>query len=101
MTSYRSRRGYEQKLEELTNRSEQTTAIKLENIYSQWNIHEDQDTGEDLENESYADVETAVRDISFEFSNNEKIALIGKVGCGKTSLLLTILKELCILKGKI
>lgn len=40
-----------------------------------------------------------IKDVSFEFSNNEKIAVIGKVGSGKTSLLLTILKELCITKG--
>ncbi len=36
-----------------------------------------------------------------EFKNAEKIALIGKVGSGKTSLLLTLLKELCIVKGAI
>jgi ABC-type transport system involved in cytochrome bd biosynthesis fused ATPase/permease subunit len=36
-----------------------------------------------------------------EFKNAEKIALIGKVGSGKTSLLLTLLKELCIVKGSI
>jgi len=42
-----------------------------------------------------------IKDVSFEFSNNEKIAVIGKVGSGKTSLFLTILKELCISKGKL
>ena len=42
-----------------------------------------------------------MKDISFEFQNKEKVAIIGPVGCGKTSLLLTILKELCIVKGTI
>lgn len=46
-------------------------------------------------------METALRDVSFEFSQAEKIAVIGKVGSGKTSLLLTLLKELCIVKGSI
>lgn len=64
-------------------------------------MNEDQDTGEDIESENYTDVDIAIRDISFEFKEAEKIAVIGKVGCGKTSLLLTILKELCIMKGKI
>jgi ABC-type Mn2+/Zn2+ transport system ATPase subunit len=59
------------------------------------------DTEEDIENESIFDNETVVRQISFEFKNNEKIAVIGKVGSGKTSLFLTILKELCIVKGKL
>jgi ATP-binding cassette subfamily C (CFTR/MRP) protein 4 len=46
-------------------------------------------------------MDTVIRDMTFEFSKNEKIAIIGKVGCGKTSLLLTLLKELCIVKGSI
>ena len=39
--------------------------------------------------------------MSFEFANNEKIAVIGKVGSGKTSLFLAMMKELCISKGKV
>jgi ABC-type transport system involved in cytochrome bd biosynthesis fused ATPase/permease subunit len=34
------------------------------------------------------------------FHASEKVAVIGKVGSGKTSLFLTILKELCIIKGR-
>ena len=45
--------------------------------------------------------DTVLREISFKFSNAEKVAVIGKVGSGKTSLFLTILKELCIIKGKL
>jgi ABC-type polysaccharide/polyol phosphate transport system ATPase subunit len=41
-----------------------------------------------------------LREVSFEFRSNEKVAIIGKVGSGKTSLFLTILKELCIVKGR-
>jgi ATP-binding cassette subfamily C (CFTR/MRP) protein 4 len=43
----------------------------------------------------------ALKDISFEFGSKEKVAIIGKVGSGKTSLLLTILRELSIVKGSI
>lgn len=60
---------------------------------------EDKDTGEDIESDIYGEYETSIRDITFEFNKNEKIAIIGRVGSGKTSLLLTILKELCIVKG--
>ena len=45
--------------------------------------------------------DTVIKNVSFEFQNRDKIAVIGKVGCGKTSLFLTILKELYITKGKI
>lgn len=41
----------------------------------------------------------ALKDVTFEFKENEKVAIIGKVGSGKTSLFLTILRELCIVKG--
>jgi ABC-type transport system involved in cytochrome bd biosynthesis fused ATPase/permease subunit len=41
-----------------------------------------------------------LREVSFELKNCEKVAIIGKVGSGKTSLFLTIMKELCIVKGK-
>jgi ABC-type transport system involved in cytochrome bd biosynthesis fused ATPase/permease subunit len=34
-----------------------------------------------------------IKDISFEFNNFEKVAILGRVGCGKTTLLNTILKE--------
>ena len=42
-----------------------------------------------------------MKDVTFEFKDSEKIAVIGKVGSGKTSLLLTLMKELCIVKGSI
>ena len=54
-----------------------------------------------MESENYFDFETANRDLTFELNNNENVAVIGKVGSGKTSLLLTLLKELCIVKGSI
>ncbi|CDW76184.1 multidrug resistance-associated protein 4 isoform x3 [Stylonychia lemnae] len=81
--------------------------IKMEGIYSQWNVQEDRDTGEDIDNEIQIDHNTqsqydsVIKEVSFEFNNNEKIAVIGRVGSGKTSLFLTILKELCISKGKL
>ena len=76
--------------------------LQMEGIYAQWNVHEDKDTGEDIENEAaYSDGEHALKEVSFELANAEKVAVIGKVGSGKTSLLLTILKELCIVKGKL
>jgi ABC-type Mn2+/Zn2+ transport system ATPase subunit len=46
-------------------------------------------------------IETVLRDVSFKLSDKEKVALLGKVGSGKTSLFLTILKELCLVKGTI
>lgn len=45
--------------------------------------------------------DTVIREVSFDFRNCEKVAVIGKVGSGKTSLFLTILKELCLVKGKL
>ncbi len=70
--------------------------LELETVYSQWNVHEDRDTGEDIENEGGQDsaqtlVETVIRDVSFSFHKNDKVAVIGKVGSGKTSLFLTII----------
>lgn len=42
-----------------------------------------------------------LRNLSFKMHNNEKVALLGKVGSGKTSLFLTILRELCLVKGTV
>lgn len=86
---------------DLSSHREEAPYIKLDHVYSQWNFKEEQDTGEDLEKESYADFDKVVSDVSFEFNQNENIAIIGKVGSGKTSLLLTIMKELCIVRGTI
>lgn len=68
---------------------------------------EDKDTGEDIDNEMNIEHNTnhqndsAIKNVSFEFKVGEKVAVIGKVGCGKTSLFLTILNELYITKGKV
>lgn len=35
-----------------------------------------------------------MRDVSFKFNPGDKVAVVGKVGAGKTSLLLSVLKEL-------
>jgi ABC-type multidrug transport system fused ATPase/permease subunit len=77
--------------------------LSLENVYSQWNVQEDKDTGEDIEagEGDGAVMDTVLRDINFTLEQSDKVAVIGKVGCGKTSLLLTILKELCLIKGTI
>ena len=78
--------------------------MKLEGVHAQWTINEDRDTGDDIDNEGNIDhsntgmQEIIIKDISFEFTNAEKVAIIGKVGSGKTSLLLTLLKELFIVK---
>jgi len=45
--------------------------------------------------------QAVLKDISFDFSNYEKVAVIGKVGCGKSTLLNTILKESFIQKGSV
>jgi len=42
-----------------------------------------------------------INDISFEFNECNKVALIGRVGCGKTTLLNTILREVFIQKGSV
>lgn len=42
---------------------------------------------------------SVIKDISFELNNYNKVALIGRVGCGKTTLLNTILKEAYIQNG--
>lgn len=42
-----------------------------------------------------------IKDISFEFKKCDKVALIGRVGCGKTTLLNAILKEAYIQKGTV
>ena len=77
--------------------------MSLENVYSQWNVQEDKDTGEDIEagEGDGAVMDTVLRYINFTLEQSDKVAVIGKVGCGKTSLLLTILKELCLIKGTI
>jgi ABC-type polysaccharide/polyol phosphate transport system ATPase subunit len=76
--------------------------LSLENVYSQWNVQEDKDTGEDIEagEGDGAVMDTVLRYINFTLEQSDKVAVIGKVGCGKTSLLLTILKELCLIKGR-
>ncbi len=38
--------------------------------------------------------EPILKEVSFEFKSNEKVAILGKVGSGKTSLLLSILGEI-------
>ena len=42
-----------------------------------------------------------IKAISFEFKKCDKVALIGRVGCGKTTLLNAILKEAYIQKGTV
>ena len=42
-----------------------------------------------------------VKNISFEFNSGEKVAIIGRVGCGKTTLLNAILKEAYVNEGQI
>ena len=89
-----------------SSRSKVKPYVKLEGVHAQWTINEDRDTGDDIDNEGNIDhsntgmQEIIIKDISFEFTNAEKVAIIGKVGSGKTSLLLTLLKELFIVKGK-
>jgi len=42
-----------------------------------------------------------VKDISFEFNNNEKVAVIGRVGCGKSTVFNCILQEAFVTAGQI
>jgi len=39
--------------------------------------------------------------ISFKFHNFEKVAVIGKVGCGKTTLFNALLREAFVQKGDV
>lgn len=77
------------KPEDLKNQIEQPS-IKFQNVSAVWSPTEFAQTGQEI-----------IKNISFEFSNNEKVAIIGRVGCGKTTLLNTILKETFIQTGQI
>lgn len=62
------------------------SSLKFDGVSAIWSVSEKEDV---------------IKDISFEFNNNEKVALIGRVGCGKTTLLYSILQEVFITKGSI
>jgi ABC-type multidrug transport system fused ATPase/permease subunit len=42
-----------------------------------------------------------LKDVSFSFRNCEKVAVIGRVGCGKSTLFSALLKEAYTVKGSI
>lgn len=44
---------------------------------------------------------SVISDISFKFGNFEKVAIIGRVGCGKSTMFNSILKEAFIQKGQV
>jgi len=65
-------------------------SIRFDNVSAIWSSRTFAETGQ-----------AVLKDISFDFSNYERIALIGRVGCGKSTLLNTILKEAFIQKGSV
>ena len=66
------------------------TSIKVENLDVIWSSIEHADTGK-----------KTLTNFSFDFHNNEKVAVIGRVGCGKTTLFNAILREAYVLGGSI
>ena len=65
-------------------------SIRFDNVSAIWSSRTFAETGQ-----------AVLKDISFDFSNYERIAVIGRVGCGKSTLLNTILKEAFIQKGSV
>lgn len=61
--------------------------IQAKNVYCKWNEEE-------------AETDT-LRDVSFEVKKGQLTAVIGPVGCGKSSLLMSIIKELPIKSGSL
>ena len=49
----------------------------------------------------WSPTQNLLTDISFDFKPGERVAVVGKVGTGKTSLLLAILGEIPVNKGRV
>jgi ABC-type multidrug transport system fused ATPase/permease subunit len=73
----------------------------LANVSAQWDNEEDKDTGEDLDEEKFGEFDYAVKDVTLDFSGDDKVAIVGAPGSGKTSLVLAMLNELRIVKGSV
>ena len=67
-----------------------TPSISVENIDVIWSSRDFAETGKPV-----------LSDISFSFKNYEKVSVIGRVGCGKSTLFNAIIKEAFVKKGKI
>jgi len=73
----------------------------FENVSAQWS----QDNSlEQLDTDNTVDEESSSRDlhikgVSFKLKKGNKVAVIGEVASGKTSLLMTILNEIVVLSG--
>ena len=59
--------------------------LKFTNVTAQWS----------------AEDKPVFRDLSFQFEETDKVAIIGRVGSGKSSLLMAILNEMTITRGQI
>lgn len=68
------------------NESAQNACIVFQNVCAKWNGDGDQ---------------SGLRDISLEIHKNQLVVVDGPVGCGKSSILLVILRELKIHSGKL
>lgn len=44
---------------------------------------------------------SVIKDLTFSFEKGQKVAVIGPVGSGKTSLLMSILGEMPVSEGKV
>ena len=57
--------------------------------------------GERLNTNNSSEETIIIRDLSFSFEAGQKIAVIGTVGSGKTSFLMSILGEMPVSQGRI
>ncbi|XP_071820241.1 ATP-binding cassette sub-family C member 4-like isoform X2 [Apostichopus japonicus] len=67
---------------------QEDTKIEAEGVYCSWNDDEEADAN-------------TLKDMSYEVKKGQLTAVVGPVGCGKSSLLMSIIKELPVKKGSL
>jgi len=78
------------------------TRIKLENVTVSWGLssgNKEDEESKQLSHHQDQDDEIVLSNLNIEIKNNEFIAVVGTVGKGKTSLLMTIMHELDVIRG--
>ena len=82
---------------------ESATLVKFQDVSASWQPLSEQSgelfTGEEIESDE--ENSTVFRKVNFRLSRREKVAVIGMVGSGKTSLLMGILGEMPIEQGTV
>lgn len=73
-------------------------AIVIENASVSW---ENPEIKKIYEEDSPREVDIALENLNLKIDSGEFVAVIGKVGSGKTSLLMTMMNELVTIKGKV